>query len=90
MFRALDGYGKKTDIEEFPIQGRAGKGVVIYKVTPSTGNVIGAAMITDEDNVLLVGKTSICISATDIPLLGRPATGNMMIKNGELNSIVKL
>ena len=84
------GYGKKTDIEEFPIQGRAGKGVVIYKVTPSTGNVIGAAMITDEDNVLLVGKTSICISATDIPLLGRPATGNMMIKNGELNSIVKL
>ena len=47
-------------------------------------------MITDEDNVLLVGKTSICISATDIPLLGRPATGNMMIKNGELNSIVKL
>ena len=84
------GYGKKIDIEEFPIQGRAGKGVVIYKVTPSTGNVIGAAMITDEDNVLLVGKTSICISATDIPLLGRPATGNMMIKNGELNSIVKL
>lgn len=84
------GYGKKTDIEEFPIQGRAGKGVVIYKVTPSTGNVIGAAMVTDEDNVLLVGKTSICISATDIPLLGRPATGNMMIKNGELNSIVKL
>ena len=84
------GYGKKTDIEEFPIQGRAGKGVVIYKVTPGTGNVIGAAMITDEDNVLLVGKTSICISATDIPLLGRPATGNMMIKNGELNSIVKL
>lgn len=84
------GYGKKTKIEEFPIQGRAGKGVVIYKVTPSTGSVIGAALINDEDNLLLVGKTSICISATDVPSLGRPATGNMMIKNGELHSIVIL
>ena len=39
-------------------------------------------MVNEEDNVLLVGKTSICISSTDIPLLGRPATGNIMIKNG--------
>ena len=84
------GYGKKTKIEEFPVQGRAGKGVVIYKVTPSTGDVIGAAMVDKEDNVLLVGKTSICISASEIPSLGRPATGNIMIKSGSLTSIVKI
>ena len=47
-------------------------------------------MINDEDSLLLVGKTSICISATDVPLLGRAATGNLMIKNGNLTSIVKL
>ena len=89
VFTSL-GCAKKTDVSEFPLQGRGGKGVVIYKPTPGTGEVIGAAMVTDEDNVLLVGKTSICISAVDIPLLGRPATGNIMIKNGNLTSVVKL
>ena len=84
------GNGKKTKIEEFPLQARAGKGVTIYKVTPTTGDVIGAAMINNEDNILLVGKSSICIAATDIPLLSRTATGNQMIQNSQLNSITKL
>ncbi len=84
------GNAKKTNIEEFPLQARAGRGVIIYKVTPSTGEVIGVTMVNDEDNVLLLGKTSICVAATDIPLLGRPAVGNLMIKNGQLNSVVKL
>ena len=84
------GYGKKTKIEEFPLQGRAGKGVVIYKTTPSTGDIIGASIVNDESNLLLVGKTSICISAKDVPLLGRPATGNIMIKGNSIGNIVKL
>ena len=84
------GSAKRTEVSEFPLQGRGGKGVVIYKATPGTGEVIGAAMVSNEDNVLLVGKTSICISAQDIPVLGRPATGNIMIKNGKINSIVRL
>ena len=89
VFSSL-GCAKRTEISEFPLQGRGGKGVVIYKATPGTGEVIGAATVNDEDNVLLVGKTSICISAQDIPVLGRPATGNIMIKNGNLTSVVKL
>jgi DNA gyrase subunit A len=89
VFTSL-GCAKKTELSEFPLQGRGGKGVVIYKPTPGTGDVIGAAMVTDEDNILLIGKTSICISAIDVPLLGRPATGNIMIKNGNLTSVVKL
>lgn len=84
------GFAKKTNIEEFPVQGRGGKGVVIYKETPSTGSLIGATVITDEDNMLLIGKKSICISATDIPLLGRVANGNLMIKDGNLTSMVRL
>ena len=84
------GNGKKTAIDEFPIQARAGKGVSAYKVTPATGDIIGAAMINNEDNILLIGKSSICISATDIPLLGRNTIGNLMIKNTQLNSITKL
>ena len=89
VFSSL-GCAKRTELSEFPLQGRGGKGVVIYKITPGTGEIIGAAMVSDNDNVLLVGKTSICISAQDIPVLGRPATGNIMIKNGNLTSIVRL
>ena len=84
------GNAKKTNIDEFPLQARAGKGVVAYKVSPATGNVVGATMINDEDNILLVGKNSICVAATDIPQLGRAATGNIMIKNGQINSVTKL
>lgn len=85
------GFAKKTPIKEFPLQGRSGKGVVIYKETPGTGYVIGAELVNDIDNILLIGKKSICISAKEIPLLtSRQANGNMMIKNGELSKIVKV
>ena len=89
IFSSL-GYAKKTNIDDFPVQGRVGRGVIAYKSNASTGDIIGAVMINDDDNILLVGKTSICISATDIPLFGRAATGNIMIKGSQLNSIVKL
>ena len=86
-----NGYGKKTALSEFPIQGRAGKGVMLYKPSKITGDVIGISMISDEDNILIIGKpNSICISATDVPLLGRVGAGNSMIKNSEIKSIVKI
>ncbi len=87
---SANGFGKKTKLEEFPLQGRAGKGVMCYKPTDTTGEVVGAEMVSDEDNILLIGKpNSICISATDIPLLTRASVGNIMIKN-QIISTVKL
>ena len=84
------GNGKKVEIAEFPIQGKAGKGVCVYKSSPETGYIVGACAINDDDNILLVGKTSICISATELPKLGRITLGNIMIKNSQINSVVKL
>jgi DNA gyrase subunit A len=84
------GYGKKTKIEEFVIQGRGGKGVLIYKPTPITGDLIGAAMVSDEENILLSGRpNSICIPAKDVPELGRVSVGNIMIKSTVI-SVVKI
>lgn len=86
-----NGYAKKIKLEEFPFQMRAGKGVVAYKPSNITGDLVGAAMVDDNDNILLIGKpNSICISTKDIPLLSRVSTGNMMIKNSEVISVVKL
>lgn len=85
------GLAKKTSVQEFTVQGRGGKGVLIYKPTPTSGELVGAAMISDEDNLLLVGKpNSICISAIDIPNLGRVSLGNIMLKNSKVVSVVKL
>ena len=48
-------------------------------------------MLSDEDNLLLIGnKTSICISAVDVPTLSRTGIGNILIKNNILTSVVKL
>ena len=83
------GYGKKTSIKEFTVQGRGGKGLVIYKPSAVYGQIAGATIISDSDTILLTGQpSSICIAATDLPLLTRTSFGNIMIKSN-VSSIVK-
>ena len=75
------GLAKKVAIKEFPIQKRAGKGLICYKPNATTGNVVSAALVADEDNILVCGaRTGICISAQEIPELSRVSTGNQIIK----------
>lgn len=85
------GLGKKFEITDLPLQKRAGKGLMCYKGSDVTGPVTAATLVSDEDNVLIVGdKTSICISATDIPLMGRPAIGNQLVKGSKISSVSKI
>ena len=82
------GAGKKIVLADVPEQGRGGKGV---KVVTDGNEIVGAEMISKEDNLLVVGNTNnICISAEDIPLLTRSTLGNVMIKNNTIKYIVKL
>ena len=85
------GMGKKVDLKDFPLQGRGGKGTSVYKLTPEVGEVIGAAMVSDEDNILLTGnKSSICFSAKEIPLISKVGIGNILLKNNRVISITKI
>ena len=85
------GIGKKVALKEFLTQTRGGKGTIIYKTSTANGILIGATMVSDEDNVLICGnKTSICISAQDIPLLTKAGIGNMLIKDNKVISITKI
>ena len=85
------GLGKKFSLTELPLQKRAGKGLICYKVSGETGNVAAAALVSDEDSVLVVGNSkSICISATDIPEVGRASIGNSIIKNSNITSVSKV
>ena len=80
-----DGLGKKMELSDFPLQGRGGKGIIIYK----GADIVGSEMIADEDNLLLVGDKTLCISTKDIPMLGKTAVGNILIK-GNVSKVVKL
>ena len=85
------GYAKKTKLTEITKQSRGGKGILIYKSSAITGNIVGAEMVCDDDNILLIGKpNSICFSAKEIPELSRVSVGNIMIKNSNVISAVKI
>lgn len=83
---AENGYGKKVKLDEFPIQGRNGRGIKC-----SDNKIAGVAMVSNEDNLLIIGKTrSICISCTELPILSRIALGNMLIKDNQVLKITKI
>lgn len=85
------GLGKKILPKEAVTQKRGGRGLICYKISDTSGPVRAAAMVSDEDSLLLVGdKKSICIAATDIPALGRASSGNQMIKNEKVIAVSKV
>lgn len=85
------GLGKKIAMTDLILQKRAGKGLMVYKPSPSTGKITCGSLVSDEDSVLLIGtNNSICISAQDIPLLSRNSTGNQLIKNSDIQSASKV
>ena len=78
-----NGTGKKCKITDFTAQGRGGKGV-----KGSGEEIAGAALVGEEDNLLLIGRpNSICISATEIPVQGRTTVGVKLAQN-EIRNVV--
>jgi DNA gyrase subunit A len=83
IFTSL-GMGKKFANTELPLQKRGGKGLICHKPSAVTGTIAAAALISDEDNILLCGdKSSICVAATEVPSMGRVALGNQMLKGNK-------
>ena len=86
-----NGIGKQMTLDQFPLQKRAGRGLIYYKPTSSSGDIVAAALVSGEDDILICGnKTSLCISAKEIPVLGRTSLGNQMIKDNKIQSISKV
>lgn len=88
---STSGLAKKINLSELPVQKRAGKGLICYKPNNSTGLTAAACLISDEDNILVIGdKSSICVSATDIPEMSRASIGNQILKNSKVKSVSKV
>jgi DNA gyrase subunit A len=72
-----NGYGKRTSIDEYPVQKRGGKGVITIKTTKRNGMVMAIILVTDEDDVMLVsdhGKI-IRMPVKDVSVIGRNTQG---------------
>ena len=76
-----NGMGKKTDISEYAVQHRGGKGVKCYKITEKTGNVIGAKAVDDKREIMIITNEGIIIrlACRDISTLGRITSGVKLI-----------
>ena len=72
-----NGMGKRTPIEEFTPQRRGGKGVLCYKITEKTGDIVGAKLVQDDHDLLLITTEGIIIriSVNDISVIGRNTSG---------------
>lgn len=71
------GYGKRTPIEEFNCQNRGGKGVRCYKIIDKTGSLIGAKLVDNSREIMLITNEGIIIkmSVNDISIIGRNTSG---------------
>ena len=71
------GYGKRTPVNEYRIQGRGGKGIISVKTTERNGQAVGFLQVRDEDEIMLMaaqGKV-LCCKVDDIREIGRNTQG---------------
>lgn len=88
-----NGFGKRTEIEEYKIQKRGGSGIKTSKVTPKTGNIISGIVVTEEiDELVAISQKSQVIrtEVNQIPLLGRSTQGVRIMKLRDKDMIASL
>jgi DNA gyrase subunit A len=86
------GYGKITEIGQYKVQSRAGKGVKTYKITEKTGEIAGVISITDEDDVMMITSngTIIRTAVAGINKMGRATQGVILMRLDDAETIVSL
>jgi len=86
------GYGKRTEMDEYRLQSRGGKGIITMKTTDKTGQVIGVQQVTEEDQLMLVTSAGkiIRLRIKDIRIIGRNTQGVRLIDVEEGERVVSL
>jgi len=87
-----NGFGKRTELDEYRVQIRGGKGVITYKITPKTGKIVGVRVATEDEDVMLVTDTGtiIRINVKDISILGRSTQGVTLIRTNDGGKVVSI
>ena len=87
-----NGFGKRTELDEYRVQNRGGRGVITYKITPKTGNIVGIRMTKEDDDVMLITNsgTIIRINVKDVSILGRATQGVTLMRTNENEKVVSI
>ncbi|HEY5541978.1 MAG TPA: DNA gyrase subunit A [Candidatus Binatia bacterium] len=89
---AEGGYGKRTQMDEYRLQSRGGKGIITMKTTDKTGRVVGVQQVTEDDQLMLISNKGkiIRMRIKDIRVIGRNTQGVRLIELEEGERVVSL
>ena len=96
MVVSEQGYGKRSEIEDYRITNRGGKGVKTLNITPKTGKLVAIKNVTDENDLVIINNSGITlrIKVADIRVMGRATQGvrliNLEKRNDEIASVCKV
>ena len=87
-----NGFGKRTELEEYRHQSRAGKGVITYKITEKTGELVAIKIVKDTDDVMLITDTGVIIrmNVDEISVLGRSTQGVTLMRTNDGGKVVSV
>ena len=96
MVVSENGYGKRSDIEDYRITNRGGKGVKTLAITEKTGRLVSIKVVTDENDLMIINKSGILIrlKVAEVRVMGRATQGvrliNLTKKNDTIASVCKV
>ena len=96
MVVSEQGYGKRSDIEDYRKTNRGGKGVKTLNITDKTGKLVAIKSVTDENDLMIINKSGITIrlKVADVRIMGRATQGvrliNLEKRNDEIGSVCKV
>lgn len=87
-----NGFGKRTELDEYKVQTRAGKGILTYRVTDKTGRVAGVKLVRESDEIMLISSdgTIIRMEVGGISILGRATQGVTLMRTQNGNKVVSV
>ncbi|MDQ3049368.1 MAG: DNA gyrase subunit A [Bacteroidota bacterium] len=87
-----NGYGKRTDLEDYRVTNRGGKGVKTLNVTDKTGDLIAIKAVTDKDELMIINKSGVAIRmpVNDLRVMGRATQGVRLIRLDDEDQIASV
>jgi DNA gyrase subunit A len=87
-----NGYGKRTPVEDFPVHGRGGQGVIALQISERNGRMVGALQVRDDDEIMLISSSGTLVRTpvSDISQQGRNTQGVRLIRLDEGDRLVGL
>jgi len=87
-----NGFGKRTELEEYRVQNRGGKGVITYKITPKTGNIVGIRIANGDEDVMMITDTGtiIRLNVSEVSVLGRSTQGVTLMRTNDGGKVVSI